>query len=30
LAMDGESADDGDAEDSDLDEWADEFEKELV
>jgi hypothetical protein len=25
-----ESADDGDAEDSDLDEWADEFEKELV
>src|ERR1700737_946943 len=27
-AIDAESADDGDAEDSDFDEWADEFEKE--
>ena len=28
-SVDGDSADDGDVEDSDLDEWADEFEKEL-
>lgn len=29
-AVDRDSADDGDAEDSDLDDWANEFEKELV